>query len=124
MFPTKVDELKLNSDKASKLDWNHFPLKWIGWVVDLDSKNYKFLKKLEFLDFVEFVEENEYVQIITERTRAWKVYSGHHPHVPPGGDHDKIIVTNKRIMVIKFNLPLFGGEKDDRSETLQFLLGT
>lgn len=102
-FPTIVDELELDSKDAAKLDWNQFPSKWIGWIIDADNKSYKFLKKLDFLDFVDFIEENEYVQMVTEKKRAFKTYPGHHPHVPSGGDHDKIIITNKRIMVIKFH---------------------
>ena len=89
-FPTTVDELELDSKEAAKLDRNQFPSKWTGWVVDVDNKNYKFLKKLDFLDFIDFIEENEYLQMVTEKKRAFKTYPGHHPHTPSGGTTTKL----------------------------------
>jgi hypothetical protein len=102
-FPTILDELKLEIDRANTLDWNHFPIKWIGWMAYLDRRNknivkhYNILKKHNFL-CLDLIDDNEKVLYICERNGSSSpLYVGPHP------DHellDKIIVTNKKIMML------------------------
>jgi hypothetical protein len=63
---------------------------WKSWIYNIREKDYKFLKGLNIL---QFIEENEKVELVTEKT----FYKGH-SHVPL---YDKVIVTNKRIIIFK-----------------------
>jgi len=69
---------------------------WKSWIYNIAEKDYKFLKKLNILHFIE---ENEKVEFVTEKT----FYKGH-SHVPL---YDKVVVTNKRIIIFKAHPSVF-----------------
>jgi hypothetical protein len=85
-----IDDMKIGSGGIFDLGWDQILRRWISWNSNISEKDYKFLKSLGILHLID---ENEKVRITTEKT----FYKGH-SHVP---QFDKVIVTNKRIIIVK-----------------------
>jgi hypothetical protein len=91
-----IAELKIGSEGLADLSWDQILSRWISWYNNINEKDYKFLKSFGILHFID---ENEKVQITTEKTQ----YRGH-SHVPL---YDKVILTDKRIIIFKPHTSIF-----------------
>jgi hypothetical protein len=93
-----IDDMKIGSGGIFDLSWDQILRRLIGWNSNINEKDYKYLKKFGILHFID---ENEKVRIITEKKQG-----GGWPEAPV---FDKVIVTNKRIIILERRQSIWGG---------------
>jgi hypothetical protein len=96
MYTELIDDVKIGSNGIFELSWDQILRRWVSWNNNIYEKDYKFLKRFGILHYID---EDEKVHITTEKN----FYKGH-SHVPL---FDKVIVTDKRIIIFKAHESLF-----------------